>query len=153
MNNIELNKTFTFNIDNISFGDLPQETIYDVLKDGRLASHFLERQLEIWFPELTFVDGRGHDHIDEEGNLYDQKCYTDGGLAFAPSNMIGKGRQIVEDVASKHVKKIIYICCDITEMPTVNVRFVKGSDLLKEFPGFKIKNRKTIEDRKNFFEL
>ena len=38
-------------------------------------------------------------------------------------------------------------------MPTVNVRFVKGSDLLKEFPGFKIKNRETIEDRKNFFEL
>ena len=153
MNNIELNKTFTFEINNISFGDLPTEVLNEILTDGRLVSHFLERQLEIWFPELTFVDGKGHDHIDADGNLYDQKCYTDGGLAFAPSNMIGKGRQIVEDVATKHCKKITYICCDVIDFPTVNVRFVKGSDLLKEFPTFKIKNRKTKEDRKNFFDL
>ncbi|SVE21876.1 uncharacterized protein METZ01_LOCUS474730, partial [marine metagenome] len=31
--------------------------------------------MEIWFPELTFVDARGHDHVDTKGNLYDQKCF------------------------------------------------------------------------------
>ena len=86
--------TDTYRIRNISFGDLEKDDIHDILKDGRLASHFLERQLEVWYPHLTFVDGRGHDHIDEDGNLYDQKCFTKGGLAFAPSNMIGKGRSI-----------------------------------------------------------
>ena len=153
MDNIQLNKTFTFNIKDISFGDLSTEVLNEILTDGRLVSHFLERQLEIWFPELTFVDGKGHDHIDTDGKLYDQKCFTHGGLAFAPSNMIGKGRHIVEDVATEHCKKIIYICCDVIDFPTVNVRFVKGTDLLKEFPAFKIKNRKTIPDRENFFEL
>ena len=38
----------TYEIQNVSFGDLKQEAIHDILKDGRLASHFLERQLEIW---------------------------------------------------------------------------------------------------------
>jgi hypothetical protein len=137
----------TFRIRNIRFGDLETEDIHEILKDGRLASHFLERQLEIWYPHLTFVDGRGHDHIDEEGNLYDQKCFTKGGLAFAPSNMIGGSRSINEEVATEHCKKIIYICCDIIDFPTVRVKFAKGSDLMKEYKNFKIPK----SQRENFF--
>jgi len=128
----------TYEIQNVSFGDLTQEAIHDILKDGRLASHFLERQLEIWYPHLTFVDGKGYDHIDEEGNLYDQKCFTKGGLAFAPSNMIGGSRSINEEVATEHCKDITYIACDIIDFPTVRVKFAKGSDLMKEYKNFKI---------------
>ena len=98
--------TQTFTIDNVSFGDLTEEQCHEILTDGRLASHFLERQLEIWYPYLTFVDGKGHDHVDTDGNLYDQKCFTKGGLAFAPSNMIGKGRSINEEIATEHLSLI-----------------------------------------------
>ena len=137
----------TYEIQNAFFGDLTQEAMHDILKDGRISSHFLERQLEIWYPHLTFVDGRGYDHIDEEGNLYDQKCFTKGGLAFAPSNMIGKGRHIVEDVATEHCKNITYIACDIIDFPTVRVKFAKGSDLIKEYKNFKI----PYSQREKFF--
>ena len=128
----------TFTVENISFGDLNQDELAKMFTDGRLASHFLERQLEIWYPKLTFVDGKGYDHIDEEGNLYDQKCFTKGGLAFAPSNMIGGSRSINEEVATEHCKDITYIACDIIDFPTVRVKFVKGSDLMKEYKNFKI---------------
>ena len=97
--------TDTYRIRNISFGDLEKDDIHDILKDGRLASHFLERQLEVWYPHLIFVDGRGH-------------C-----------------------------KNITYICCDIIEFPMVRVRFVKGSDLMKDYPKFKIPPK----DREVFF--
>lgn len=139
--------TQTFTIDNVSFGDLTKEQCNDILTDGRLASHFLERQLEIWYPYLTFVDGKGHDHVDTDGNLYDQKCFTRGGLAFAPSNMIGKGRSIDEAVATKHCKDIIYICCDIIDFPTVRVKFVTGEELMKDYPKFKV----PYKDREVFF--
>ena len=121
----------TYEIQNVSFGDLKQEAIHDILKDGRLASHFLERQLEIWYPHLTFVDGRGYDHVDEEGNLYDQKCFTKGGLAFAPSNMIGGSRSINEEVATEHCKDITYIACDIHDNHCeLNLKFHSENNLV-----------------------
>ena len=59
---IVYNKNYNFKI-NATFGDLPISVLEEVLKDGRLASHFLERQLEVWFPELTFVNAKGYDHV------------------------------------------------------------------------------------------
>lgn len=138
-----------YEIKNISFGDLNEEDIHEILRDGRLASHFLERQLCVWYPHLTFVDGRGHDHVDTEGNLYDQKCFTKGGLNFAPSNMIGKGRSLDEDLAHAHAKTITYIACDIIDFPKVKVRFVKGEDLLEDYPKCKV----PFKDRNLFFGL
>ena len=31
------------------------------------CKHFIERQLEIWYPWLTFVDEKGYDHVDQDG--------------------------------------------------------------------------------------
>ena len=129
---------YMFKVDNISFGDLNDDELSTMFTDGRLASHFLERQLTKWFPKLTFVDKKGHDHLDEEGNKYDQKCFTKGGLGFAPSHMGGKGRVFVQEEAHAHAKEITYICCDIVDFPLVKVRFAKGSELIKEFPKCKI---------------
>lgn len=125
----------------VSFGDLGEMETYEILKDGRLASHFLERQLCVWFPELTFVDGRGHDHIDEEGNLYDQKCFTKGGAGFAPSHMGGKGRVFVKEEAHRHCSTIIYIICDIIDFPKVRVKFLHGTTLLGLYPKLRIPNK------------
>ena len=135
---MDTDKIFMFKVDNISFGDLNDDELSTMFTDGRLASHFLERQLTKWFPKLTFVDKKGHDHLDEEGNKYDQKCFTKGGLGFAPSHMGGKGRVFVQEEAHEHAKEITYICCDIVDFPLVKVRFAKGSDLIKEFPKCRI---------------
>ena len=63
MPKVKLNKTFDFEIHNVAFGDLTKEEAIDICKDGRLASHFLERQLTKWFPELTNVDVKNYDHV------------------------------------------------------------------------------------------
>ena len=54
---MELNKTYTYECD-ASFGTLSQEKVDKLFKDGRRASGFLEIQLEEWFPDLTFEDGK-----------------------------------------------------------------------------------------------
>jgi len=134
-------------IEGISFGDLTQEELAEMFTDGRLVSHFLERQLTKWYPELTFVDARGYDHLDTKQNKYDQKCFTKGGLTFAPSNMLGKGRKIIEEEAHEHAKNITYICCDVLEFPKVRVKFARGEDLIKQFPKCKI----PFSKRQEFF--
>lgn len=141
------NSCDTFVVDNISFGDLNQEELAEMFTDGRLASHFLERQLTKWYPELTFVDKKGYDHVDEQGNKYDQKCFTKGGLGFAPSHMGGKGRVFVQEEAHEHAKDITYICCDIVAFPTVRVKFARGQDLIEQFPKCKI----SFAKREEFF--
>lgn len=140
---IDYERVYEYTIDNISFGSLPRDVVVELFKDGRVASHFLERQLEVWFPELTFVNAKGHDHLDPEGNLYDQKCFTKGGLGFAPSHMGGKGRVFVQEEAHEHAKDVTYICCDIIDFPKVRVVFRRGSDLIVEYPKCKVpfKNR------------
>lgn len=140
-------KTYIYEVENISFGTLTQEELSEMFTDGRLVSHFLERQLTKWFPKLTFVDARGYDHVDTEGNKYDQKCFTKGGLTFAPSNMLGKGRKIIEEEAHEHAKDITYICCDVVDFPIVKVKFAKGSDLIVDYPKCKI----PFSKRKEFF--
>lgn len=127
-NKIEINRVYDFYCP-ASFGSLSQEKIDELFRDGRNSSGFLELQLEEWFPSLKFEDGRGYDHKDDEGNLYDAKCFTRRGSKFCPSVMIGAGRQVDEDLLWKHAEKIIYIFCDVVEFPKVRVVFKRGSDM------------------------
>ena len=131
---IEFDKTYTFDLTgSVSFGDLSTSIMHDMFKDGRLASHFLERQLEIWFSELTFVNAKGYDHVGSKGVRYDQKCFTNCGLRFMPSTMIGAGRKLDESVAQQHAKEINYICCDIVDFPQVKVVLKKGTYLVSQY--------------------
>jgi hypothetical protein len=136
---IELNKTYDFNINNVSFGSISKARIHEFFKDGRVASFFLEEQLQHWFPELTRIEGnKGHDHVDTHGRKYDAKNFTKGGLSFKPSNQRGQGRKFIKSVAHSKAKKLIFICCDIVEFPKVRVRFIRGSELVKEYPSCEI---------------
>jgi len=147
---VVFDKVFTFNLDgSISFGTLSEDVIHEMFKDGRLASHFLERQLEKWFPELTFVNAKGYDHVDGKGVKYDQKCFTKGGLKFMPSTMIGAGRSLNEEVAQAHANEINYIACDIVDFPIVRVLFKSGADLVAKYPKCSI----PFKDRADFFGI
>ena len=130
----EYNKTYEFYVD-ANFGNLPVETVNQLFQDGRVASHFLERQLEVWFPKLKFVNGKGYDHIDiDTGRKLDQKSFTKGGMGFAPSAMLGAGRKIDLDEAHSHANTIDYIACDVVNFPHVRVRFVRGNELIEQYP-------------------
>ena len=137
---IEYNKTYDFDLTGtVAFGDLPVELVNQLFRDGRVASKFFEHSLPVWFPELTFVDKKGYDHVDDNGNRYDAKSFTKGGLKFCPSVMLGAGRKINPEVLLEHANKTIYICCDIVEFPKARVTFKKGSDLIAKYPNGQIK--------------
>jgi len=138
-NEIQYNHTYNFTV-NASFGSLPNETINKMFKDGRVASKFLENHLPIWFNDLEFVDATGYDHIRKSNKRkLDAKCFTKGGLTYAPSNMLGGGRKIVSEIAHEHANEIDYIACDVVDFPRIKVRFVAGSDLVTKYPNCKIK--------------
>jgi len=126
----ELNKVYVFKCD-ATFGTLSQSRVYKLFTDGRRASGFLELQLEEWFPELTFVDGKGFDHLDTEQRKYDAKCFTSHGAKFCPSVMLGAGRFVDEEKLWDHAANMIYIFCDIIDFPVVRVVYKHGRDLIQ----------------------
>lgn len=134
---IELDKVYQFEV-KVNFGDLPIEVINEIYQNGSAASKPLEHLMEQWFPELTYVNQKGYDFIHENGERYEQKCFTKRGAIYRPSNMIGQGRIFCEEVFQKHASELIYILPDIVDFPKVNILFKKGSDLLKSFPSGKI---------------
>ena len=143
---IEFDVVFPFVIRDVSFGTLSAPTICCLLKDGRVASHFVERQLVEWFDNLVFEDGKGYDYrCKETDELYDAKCFTKGGLNFSPSVMIGAGRKVDEEKLHKHAGSINYILCDIYEFPKLNVLFKRGKDLILDYPTGKIPFKKRNE--------
>ena len=135
MNAIRLNETYNFNVKNVSFGDIPPDRLPALFKDGRVASFFLEEQLQHWFPELTRIEGnKDHDHLDRQGRKYDAKNFTKNGLDFKPSNQKGKGRYFIAEIAYAKAAMLRYICCDIVDFPQVRVKFVEGTDMIEEYP-------------------
>tara|TARA_Y100000593_G_scaffold93149_1_gene186999 strand:+ start:110 stop:568 length:459 start_codon:yes stop_codon:yes gene_type:complete len=134
---VELNNTYKFELETPRFGSLSKEQVIDIFTDGRHCSPFLERQLAAWFEGLTHITGnKPYDLIDEQGRKYDAKNFTKKGLKFMPSGQIGTGRKYDYDKCRKKIEenKMTYIACDITEFPKVRVRFLDGSELLKEYP-------------------
>ena len=132
----ELNKTYNFDYTgSVSpFGLLDLEETYEVFRDGRVSCHFLERDIAKIFPELTWVNKTGYDHIDKSGQKYDAKNFTKNGFRFMPSNQIGEGRAFDQEKSHAHAKDLIYICCDIVEFPRVRMIFKTGSGLTQEYP-------------------
>lgn len=133
---IELNKTFIHVIEEYGFGNLPEQAIIDILKDGRVFSHFIEK----WLAEnytLNHVKGcKPYDHTDsnDENIKYDQKTFTAGGCKFMPSNMIGTGRAFNKEEFEKKAKELIYIIVSNVSFPEIKIKFVKGVDLIVTYP-------------------
>jgi hypothetical protein len=138
---VEFNKVFEFDFGGqVQFGDLPLEEVYELYKDGRVSSKFLEHYIPIWFPELKFVDQDGYDHIDANGVKYDLKGFTiSSGAGYAPSNMVGAGRKINISEMHAHAKTINYIFSDITKFPEIRIIFKTGEDMVRDYPNGKIK--------------
>ena len=136
-NTIKYNTTFTHRLDNISFDNVPQSGIIDILKDGRPFSHFIEPWLAIHYP-LTHIKGcKKYDHTDinDENVKYDQKTFTKaGGCKFMPSNMIGEGRKFNKEIFEEKAKKLIYIIVSNVDFPEIKIKFVKGIDLIVDYP-------------------
>lgn len=149
MQSIELNKTYTFLIEDVSFGSLPEETIREIFLDGRAFSHFIEPWLAIHFPLKHIKGCKEYDHIglDDPETLYDAKTMTRGGCKFCPSNMLGAGRHFDSAVFIEKAKKLVYIIVCNVDFPTIQVRFVRGEELATRYPNGSI----PLSDRSTFY--
>jgi hypothetical protein len=133
---IVYNKTFLHLIEQFTFGNIPTQTMIDILKDGRAFSHFIEPWLAINYP-LTHIKGcKSYDHtdLDDTSIKYDQKTFTARGCKFMPSNMIGEGRKFDQVIFEEKAKKLTYIIISNINFPEIKIKFVKGIDLIVDYP-------------------
>lgn len=146
---VQLNVTRTHMIDNVSFGDLPQESVNEIFKDGRVFSHFIEKWLEKKYPIIHVSGCKDHDFIDSNYNeiKYDEKTFTKLGCHFCPSNMLGQGRVFNQKVFEEKTKKMIFCIVSNLNFPEIKVKFVQGSNLLEKYPKGKI----PLKDHIRFF--
>ncbi len=146
---IILNKTYYYTIKNCSFGSLSSNLVYDIFKDGRAFSHFIEKWLEQEFP-LTHISGcKTYDFIDKfhKDTKYDEKTFTKRGCCFKPSNMLGQGRKFDRDIFEEKTKSLIFCIVSNVDFPNIKVKFMTGEELLKLYPNGKI----PLKDHIKFF--
>ena len=134
--NITHNITFRHTIENVSFGNLPPSVMTEIFKDGRAFSHFIEAWLAITYPLTHIKRCKQYDHTDvnDETVKYDQKTFTKRGCKYMPSNMIGEGRTFNQEIFKKKANQLIYIIVSNVHFPEIMVRFVKGCDLIVDYP-------------------
>ena len=145
-----LNVTHTYTINNISFGNLSQESVIEIFKDGRVFSHFIEKWLTSHYPLIHVSGCRDHDFIDPHNSniKYDEKTFTRNGCNFCPSNMLGQGRVFNMEVFEEKNKKLIFCIVSNINFPEIKVKFMKGVELLEKYPKGKI----SLENHIQFFD-
>tara|TARA_B100000524_G_scaffold4207_1_gene2737 strand:- start:1034 stop:1552 length:519 start_codon:yes stop_codon:yes gene_type:complete len=133
---VDLNKVFDFTIKNLGFDNLSNEKIIEILKDGRVFSHFIEHWLSMTFGLIHVSGCKDHDFTDPSNSeiFYDQKTFTKGGCKFMPSNMIGSGRIFNQSDFEKKANKLIYCIVSNINFPEIKIIFIRGSDLITKYP-------------------
>jgi hypothetical protein len=145
--NIKYNTTFIHIIEILGFGNLSQSAIINIYKDGRPFSHFIEPWLAINYPLIHVTGCKKYDHTDinDENIKYDQKTFTSRGCKFMPSNMIGEGRKFDKDIFEEKAKKLIYMIVSNVNFPEIKIKFVKGIDLIVDYPNGTIPSKDLIK--------
>ena len=147
---VELDVTHTYNLENISFDNLPPEIVNSIMKDGRVFSHFIEKWLEKKYPIIHITGCKDHDFIDSNNSQikYDEKTFTKLGCHFCPSNMLGQGRKFDQEIFQEKAKKLVYCIVSNIHFPVIKVKFARGLDLIAKYPKGKI----PLKDHIKFFD-
>lgn len=129
----EYDKTYIYTIMNVTFSDFPAEELNELFRDGRISSHFMERDLGKRF-NLKHVPGcKDHDLVGLDLKI-DEKTFTRGGCKFMPSNMIGTGRSFNKEEFIKKSSNLVYAIVSVVDFPEIKTRFVKGDKLAEKYP-------------------
>jgi hypothetical protein len=133
---VVLNKTFTYTLKNLSFDNLNEAVVLNILKDGRPFSHFIEHWLETKYPLKHIPGCKEYDFLDSHfsDTKYDEKTFTKSGCKFCPSSMLGTGRKFDQTVFEEKAKNMIYIIVSNINLPEIKIKFISGSELLKSYP-------------------
>ena len=95
---IDYDQVYQFDLTSqVKFWKLPQEEVFELFRDGRTASRFLERMVPRLFADFKYVDEKGYDWLRKMIEKVEGKCVTKNGCKFAPSAMVGSGRKIIPE--------------------------------------------------------
>ncbi len=115
-------RMLAWNIDELSSAlqiDVP--SIREYFTDGRRVAFIIERRLktELGF-RLAPSEGAAFDLVDGQGEKWEARNITSGGVYFCPSYMVGSGRSFNESGFLVKLKQIKgYILTDIEKFPNV----------------------------------
>ena len=96
----------------------------EYFKDGRRGSFVVERRIakEIIDGRIAETEGKSFDVYDSEGNKWEVRSLTKGGVYFCPSNMVGASRNFKEDGFQAKLDEIKgYYVARLTTFPKVDV--------------------------------
>lgn len=118
----------------MQFGNIPIENLYRLFQDGRFSSEPLAWTFESAFDDLIYVDQKGYDFEHPFLGKIEQKQITKQGLKFCPSNMIGQGRKVDQQLVRQHIAQLDlhFLIPSIVEFPIVHVVLLPGLILLDE---------------------
>ena len=137
---VKLDTTYAHNIQNIGFGNVQQKEVIEIFKDGRVFSHLIEKWIETNYP-LNHVPGcKSYDFTDRAfpDTKYDEKTFTRRGCDFRPSNMKGQGRKFEKKLFEEKTKKLVFCIVSNVNFPAIEIKFIRGVDLLSIYPNGKI---------------
>ncbi len=106
----------------------------EYFKDGRRGSFVVERRIarEIIGGRIAEHEGKSFDVYDSEGNKWEVRSLTKGGVYFCPSNMVGKGRTFVEAGFQAKLDELKgYYVARITTFPEVEVFKIDSKQVRK----------------------
>src|SRR3989339_93837 len=95
---------------------ITKDEVKEYFTDGRRISFLLERRLarEVLKGKLAPSEGAGFDLIDFEGNKWEVRSISKGGIYFCPSYMVGSGRKFTKKGFLEKISEIKgYIISDI----------------------------------------
>ena len=102
--------------------------------DGRRVSFILERRLayEVLKGKLAPSEGAGYDLIDSNGDKWEVRSITKGGIYFSPSYMVGSGRSFKEKGFLEKLKDVKgFILSDVESFPDVPFWIVSSDQVRK----------------------
>jgi len=115
-------RILTWDIDELSSAlKIDASTVREYFTDGRSVAFIIGRRLktELGF-RLAASEGAAYDLVDDQGEKWEARNITSGGVYFCPSYMVGSGRSFDEAGFLAKLKQIKgYILTDIEEFPSV----------------------------------
>jgi len=126
---------------NVQFGDIIEDNLNEVLRDGRVCSFLIYNQLPIWYPDFEIAHHADANFLMKKDlddvSLYNSRMFTDNGLNFAMSKMIGSNRPGLDPIVYRKFinhYNLQYILTDIVDFPEVRVKFISADKLITMYP-------------------
>jgi len=108
--------------------------VREYLTDGRRVSFIIERRLKWENPgwSLAPSEGAGYDLMDPDGQKWEVRSITRGGVYFNPSAQVGSGRAFNEEGFQQKLADIRgFILSDIVGFPVIDVFVVPVQNVLR----------------------